>query len=395
VSPYSWQCIAIGLAEQTNKNFINNNKAGDSFSDFKAKTMTSNQDILTFLQAAQEAQAKEKDEDKKTRARERQEDRDNIMAMIKTGVQKEVKAAVKEVEERLGLQEKVNEELSRQLNSLVKNMEALQASVNDQKAFPALPVPRNHHISDMGLGESCGRGDRVVTGGRVTEGSTEDCNRRIEEMCAAGRRVVGFSPIEPRMLDLQIQSYGARNLEEAMLMEIKSYLKCEMKVQPSEIEKLDIVRIFHPAKENWNVLYVEFANEYQVDKLFSYTRGMVKQDHRVVRWYPRQMYDRYRAVESIAYEIRKKLSHKTRVKIGRNDIELSTRETGSAVWKRQALPDNLPKFDLDSFSGPATSSPPPGRPGRSLIYPTLPSSDMELGEASVGRQSEQIERESS
>ena len=263
--------------------------------------MTSNQDILAFLQAAQEAHAKEKDDDKETRARERQEDRDNILAMIKTGVQKEVKAAVKEIEERLGLQEKVNEELARKLNYMVKNMEALQASVKDQQAFPALPVPRNPHpSSDMGLGESGGRGDRGVTGGRVTDGSTEDCNRRIEEMCAAGRRVVGFTPIEPRMLDLQIRSYGARNMEEAMLMEIKSYLKCEMKVQPSEIEKLDIVRIFHPAKENWNVLYVEFGNEYQVDKLFSYTRGMVKQDHRVVRWYPRQMYDRYRAVESIA-----------------------------------------------------------------------------------------------
>ena len=196
------------------------------------------------------------------------------------------------------------------------------------------------------------------------------------------------------MLDLQIQSYGAKNMEEAMLMEIKSYLKCEMKVQPSEIEKLDIVRIFHPAKENWNVLYVEFGSECEVDKIFSYTRGMVKQDHRIVRWYPRQMYDRYRAVESIAY-IRKKLSHKTRVKIGRKDIELSTRETGSTVWKRQALPDNLPKFDLDSSSGPATSSsPPPGRPGRSQLYPTLPSSDMEVAAASLDRESEQNERES-
>ena len=152
-------------------------------------------------------------------------------------------------------------------------------------------------------------------------------------------------------------------------MEIKSYLKCEMKVKPSDIEKLDIVRIFPPAKENWNVLYVEFGNEYQVDKLFTYTRGMVKQDHRVVRWYPKQMYDRYRAVESVAYEIRKNLKHKTRVKIGRNDIEPSTRETGSTVWRRQALPDHLPKFDLDSSFRPAiTLSPPPGRPGRAQVF---------------------------
>jgi hypothetical protein len=150
-----------------------------------------------------------------------------------------------------------------------------------------------------------------------------------------------------------------------MLMEIKSYLKCEMKVRPFDIDKLDIVRIFHPAKENWNVLYVEFGNEYQVDKLFSYTRGMVKPDHRLVRWFPKQMYERYRAVESVAYEIRKSSQHKTRVKIGRNDIELSIRESGSTAWRRHSFPDNLPKIDLDCTFKPLTvSSPPPGRPGR-------------------------------
>ena len=373
------------------------NKAGDSFSDFSTKTMTSNLDILSFLKADQDARAREKEEDKETRARERQEDRENIVEMIKIGVQKEVKAALKDVEDRLKTQEEANEELSKQLNSLVKDMDTLQASVTDQQAFPPLPGPRYLQLgSDMRVGESYGSRTGVVTGEQgMTEGSTEDYIRRTEEMCAAGRKVVGFTPIEPRMLDLQIQSYGARNMEEAMLMEVKSYLKCEMKVQPSEIEKLDIVRIFHPAKENWNVLYVEFGNEYQVDKIFSYTRGMVKQDHRVVRWYPRQMYDRYRAVESIAYEIRKKLKHKTRVKIGRKDIELSTRETGSTVWKRHALPDNLPTFDLHSSPGPATSSsPPPGRPGRSQLYPTLPSSDMEVAAASLNRESEQNERES-
>ena len=176
----------------------------------------------------------------------------------------------------MGQQEKVNEELTMQLSSLVENMEAIQESVRGQQAFPGLPGPRYPPpSSDLGL-EICERRDRDVTGGWGTVGSTEDCSRRIEEMCAAGRRVVGFTPIEPRVLDLQIKSYGAKNMEEAMLMEVKSYLKCEMTVAPSEIEKLHIVRIFHPAKENWNVLYVEFGNEYQVDKLFSYTRGMVK-----------------------------------------------------------------------------------------------------------------------
>ena len=52
--------------------------------------MTSNQDILIFLKADQEAKAKEKEEDMETRARERKEDREHILAMIKTGVEREL-----------------------------------------------------------------------------------------------------------------------------------------------------------------------------------------------------------------------------------------------------------------------------------------------------------------
>ena len=68
--------------------------------------MTSNSDILAFLQAAQDANAKEKEEDKLIRAQERQEDMEHILAMIQRGVQKEVRAAIKPIEERLAVQEK-------------------------------------------------------------------------------------------------------------------------------------------------------------------------------------------------------------------------------------------------------------------------------------------------
>ena len=150
-------------------------------------------------------------------------------------------------------------------------------------------------------------------------------------------------------------------MEEAKLMEIKSYLKFELKIRPSEIKNLDIVKIYPQTREDWNVLYVEFGNSYQVDKVFSHTRYMTKQDHRVLRWYPRQMYARYRAVESIAYDLRIRLQMKTRVKIGRDDIQLYTRDEHSIFWRMQILPDNLPKFEI---TGLRLSSPPPGRPHR-------------------------------
>ena len=210
-----------------------------------------------------------------------------------------------------------------------------------------------------------------VKGKGPGEAEVSDNMERIKEICAAARKVIGFTPIEPKMLELQTRCYGAKNKEEAMLMEIKSYIKCEMKVLPSEIEKLEIVRIFPPAhKEDWDTLYVEFGSEYEVDKLFGYTKVMVKDDHRLVRWYPKEIFERYRAVESVAYAMRleKKLRNiklKTRVKVGIYDLELSTKLPNSTVWRHQTLPDTLPKIELTPSTGPAwTSSPPPGRPGR-------------------------------
>ena len=330
--------------------------------------MTSNLDILSFLKADQDTRAKEKEEDKETRAKERQEDMEHIVALIQRGVQKEVRAAIQPIEERLVAQEIVNQELTRQFNSVVKEVDLLKKALTIREEFPALSLTPKVSIRP--------EGGRRATGGRSEENriewsrrqddEQEDYTMKSQELCASARRVVGFSPIGPRMLELQKQSYGAKDTEEAMLMEVKSYLKCEMKMKPSDIETLDFVNISPPAKENWNVLYVKFGSDYQVDKVFSHTRNMVKQDHRVVRWYPRQMYERYRAVESIAYDIRKNQKLKTRVKIGRVDIELSTREVGSTIWRRKALPDNLPKLELTALSPALPSSPPPGRPGRPM-----------------------------
>ena len=254
---------------------------------------------------------------------------------------------MKPVQDRLEQQEVANKKLFEQVKELEKEVEILKAELKSGPVFPVLQTPsRERSRNDRGLEEN-------------------NYQKRVEEMCAAGRRIIGFSPIEPRMIELQMQSYGAQNQEEAMQMEVKSYLKCELKLKPSEIENLDIVRIFPPAKESWNVLYVEFGSESQVDKVMACTRVLVKKDHRVVRWFPKQMYDRYRAVESLAYNMRKNLNHKTRVKIGKCDIELSSRETGSIYWKRHLLPNNLPEINMDIVSG-VPLSPPPGRPWRAV-----------------------------
>ena len=114
------------------------------------------------------------------------------------------------------------------------------------------------------LQETWGGARPRVAWNRLPEEENNHAVSRIN-LCSSARKVIGFTPIEPRMLEMQMECYGAENIEEAKLMEIKSYLKCEMKMRSADNEKLDIIKIFHPAKENWNVLYVELGSDFQVD----------------------------------------------------------------------------------------------------------------------------------
>jgi hypothetical protein len=243
-----------------------------------------------------------------------------------------------------------------------------------QQDFPALPEPQQQQ-QGQGHGEQ-GHGGQWHGG--QGHGVQEQISDEKRDLCSAARKVVGFTPIVPRMLEIQLQSYGAKDMEEAMLMEVKSYLKCEMKMLPSVIEKLNFVRIFPPAREDWNVLYVEFGSDQEVDTVFKHTRNMVQKDHRVTRWTPKQMFDRFRAIQSLAYTIRQEEGLKTRVKIGQTDFLLSTRSLNSSIWRPRTLPSHLPEIDLDQRRTTlSTDTHPPGRPSFSRTGPLSVSSDLE------------------
>lgn len=312
-------------------------------------------EILAFLKADQEARAKDKEEEKLQRAKERKEDLENLLAMLRMTVEKEVRAATKVVEDKLELKEKVNRELYSKLNSLTKELEDLKQQQQLKQDFPEIPLPKvqDHHFPAQSIEESPG-----------SQGNKKVIIEERLELCTGARKIIGFSPITPRMLEIQIQSFGAKNLEQAMMMEIKSYMKCEMRMLSSEIEQLNMVRIFPPAKENWTVLYVEFSSDKEVDLIFKHTKSMTRKDHRVIRWIPQQMFNRFTAIQSLAYSIRKDEGLKTRVKIGWTDFELSTRVPTSTVWHARMLPSNLPNIDM-VLNSASPDSPPPGRPGRS------------------------------
>ena len=358
--------------------------------------MTTNQDILAFLKADKEQREKEKDEEKAARQRERQEDMAKIADMIKDGVKNEVQTALKPLDDRVAGQEKRTEGLSEQIVKLLGDMEDLKSEVKASKEFPALPQPSGGSFARFvagggvtGDGAACDKEAGGVAAGitpvfRDLSGGSE---ARILDICARARRIIGFTPIEPRMIEMQKTAYGAKDTEEAMLMEIKSYLKCEMKVKPCDIEKIDIFKVFPPAKEEWNTLYVEFSSESEVDQLFRHTKVISKADHRLTRWIPKELYSRFRALESMAYKFRQDMRAqgskvRTRVKVGRSDLEFSVK-LPNAGWKAEPLPEGLPDIDLEAGRRSSlTSSPPPGRPSISCQDKKRPHSGSDSEETS-------------
>ena len=223
---------------------------------------TSIQDILSFLKTDKDDRAREKEEDKIEMANVRAEDMRKIEEMITTGVKEEVSTVLKPLQDRIDKQERVVGELTRQLTSVMKEMETLkQASVSSSCDFPILPQPTSSQPSQpsqqhpvQGGAQQAVQVDGPVRGVLEESGAGRD---RVKQIYSDARRVIGLTPIEPRMLEIQMQSYGAKDIQEAMHMEVKNYLKCVMKVKPSVIEQLDIVMVFHPAKDDWNTLYLE------------------------------------------------------------------------------------------------------------------------------------------
>ena len=120
---------------------------------------------MSFLKATQDTQAKEKEEDRKIRARERQEDMEHILAMVQRGVQKEVRAAIQPLEDRLEVQEKANQELSKQFDSVLRKMDLLKETVKNQQEFPALKESVSEQ-SVQGAGGSRGFGMVQGAGGK-------------------------------------------------------------------------------------------------------------------------------------------------------------------------------------------------------------------------------------
>ena len=138
--------------------------------------------------------------EREARSKERQEDMEQIKKMIQAGVKDEVVIAVKPLQGRLESQEKETIELKKQVSEVLEKVKSLQETTKTSEVYPSLPEIRN-------LGSFYKY--KATTKQNSDQGNLEHAEK-VRELYAEARKVIGLTPIEPRMLELQIQCCGAK-----------------------------------------------------------------------------------------------------------------------------------------------------------------------------------------
>ena len=105
-----------------------------------------------------------------------------------------------------------------------------------------------------------------------------------------------------------------------------------MRVSSEVFDKMKIEKIFPPAKENWNTLYVQFASVSSVQTFYKNSRYL-QSNQRLIPYIPKELYPRFKELQSIAYNLRHSdMKYKTKVDIGASGLMLYKRKPTCGSW---------------------------------------------------------------
>ena len=328
--------------------------------------MTSNEDLMGFLQKMEEKRTKEQEELAEMRKKERQEDREEMVKLMDNCLGEKVLEAMAPFKERTEKVEKVQLEMKEQVSLLMDEMRSVNEKLG-KESEQSNTVQTMAEVINSGLRQQAERREGQQAAQHVVQCDDHARQEEIRSIISLSRRTVGLQKIDKHDLARmrQVQYGSAKSEEEEKLYAVQEFLQLEIKLSETTIKKMEIEKIFAPAaKENPQWLYVTFSEEGSVQKIFEKTRIMRKES-RILTYIPKEFHSRFEVIRDLGNVVRFEEKCKTRIKMGFMDLQLHKRDVDSGMWKLVQLPAGLPPVELGvSPRLTDTGSPAPGRPGQ-------------------------------
>ena len=309
--------------------------------------------------------------------KEREQEKESLVRDIRAGIKDEIKTEMKPLEEKTAKIEAATASMGDKFEELANKVNVLEEKLAELKENHTVntysDVVRNQTQSQNQEGQSKSRSPT-----KFREKQSEDKDK-VKDLFRSAGKVIGLKPIDKIHVEhikrRQSESMKDKSEDEqweaAMKSAVEMFLDKEMRIRGEDYKSLNIVKIFPPAKENWNVLYVELETQTQADFVYTFTQYMrknVKGDGKpeVQVYVPKQLYNRFRAINHMAYKIREASGRMqgTRVTLGKEDFILQQRcktDRGKGWGDPLALPEDLPEFELSLQRGPLSPGEAPGR----------------------------------
>ena len=296
-------------------------------------------------------------------------------------VRKEVEDAMQPWKDRTARVEESTAEIGEEVRSLAAEMRGMKEQVamrQEERSYAGV-------VGCSGARLDGGRHGGVATGANAVPigGGEHQEKARIRELLGQARRIVGLRPIDKRHVEYtkkrlaELEGETEEDKEGRAKKEaVMFFLKAEMKMKEDDLKELEIVKIFAPAREEWNTLYVELASYEQASFLLTFTaflrRGTTGEDRlEVIKYIPRDLFSRFKAITAMGNQARID-SGKTinfRVGFGTEDFILQQKPRGSRGWGPPLpLPADLPGFE-HHVAMPHGARSPGAAPGRPALSP--------------------------
>jgi hypothetical protein len=166
---------------------------------------------------------------------------------------------------------------------------------------------------------------------------------------------IGLNPIEKkhewdelrrrREAGGSIEEDEVKREQQGMILAAKEFLEAYMKVNATNMSIMGLHDAFRPRSmqgKSRDTLYVKLKDRHAVALFMSHVRFInPSQDISIEKYIPKQTHKRFKALETIAYELRQK-GWKTDIRIGQKDFILKKKKKEDPTKWKDIEPDDLP-----------------------------------------------------